>query len=53
MSLDSGMQFAAERELEATLTELDAKSGSVVLLDPWNGEILAMASAPDYDPNDF
>jgi cell division protein FtsI/penicillin-binding protein 2 len=53
VSLDSGMQFAAERELEATLTELDAKSGSVVLLDPWNGEILAMASAPGFDPNQY
>ena len=29
------------------------KSGSVVVLDPWNGEILAMASAPDFDPNEF
>ena len=53
VSLDSGMQFAAERELEATLSELDAKSGSVVLLDPWSGEILAMASAPGFDPNEY
>ena len=53
VSLDSGMQFAAERELEATMAELDAKSGSIVLLDPWNGEILAMASAPGFDPNQY
>ena len=53
LSLDSGVQFAAERELEAAMTEHHAKSGSVVVMDPGNGEILAMASAPDFDPNDF
>jgi cell division protein FtsI (penicillin-binding protein 3) len=53
VSLDSGLQFAAERELEATLRELDAKSGSAVVLDPWTGEILAMASAPGFDPNEY
>jgi len=53
VSIDSGMQFAAERELESTMRELDAKSGSVVLMDPWNGEILAMASAPGFDPNQY
>jgi len=53
LSLDSGVQFAAERELDAAMTEHRAKSGSVVVLDPWNGEILAMASWPEVDPNDF
>ena len=53
LSLDSGLQFAAERELAATMREHRAASGSVVVLDPWNGEILAMASAPDFDPNEF
>ena len=37
LSLDSGIQFAAERELSATMPELHAKSGSVVLMDPVNG----------------
>ncbi|HEY1434544.1 MAG TPA: penicillin-binding transpeptidase domain-containing protein, partial [Thermoanaerobaculia bacterium] len=46
-------QFAAESELAAAMLEHRAKSGSIVLLDPWNGEILAMASAPDFDPNEF
>jgi cell division protein FtsI (penicillin-binding protein 3) len=53
LSLDSGLQFAAERELAATIKEHRAASGSVVVMDPWNGEILAMASAPYFDPNDF
>jgi cell division protein FtsI (penicillin-binding protein 3) len=53
LSLDSGVQFAAERELAAAMREHRAASGSVVVLDPWSGEILAMASAPDFDPNQF
>ncbi len=53
LSLDSGVQFAAERELAASMLEHRARSGSVVIIDPWNGEILAMASAPYFDPNEF
>ncbi|MGH9315886.1 MAG: penicillin-binding protein [Thermoanaerobaculia bacterium] len=53
LSLDSGIQFAAERELAGAVAQADAKSGSAVLLDPVNGEILAMASVPAFDPNQY
>ena len=53
LSLDSGVQFAAERELAAAVEETQARSGSVVLLDPETGEIRAMASIPSFDPNQF
>lgn len=53
LSLDSGIQFAAERELAAAVAEAQARSGVLVLLDPANGEILAMASSPTFDPNDY
>jgi len=53
LSLDSGVQFLAERELSAVVAETHAKSGSVVLLDPNSGEILAMANAPTFDPNQY
>ena len=53
LSIDSGVQFAAENELIATVAELHAKSGSVVLMDPWTGAIVAMASAPGFDPNQY
>lgn len=34
-------------------TLLEGREGAIVILDPWNGEILALASYPTYDPNKF
>jgi cell division protein FtsI (penicillin-binding protein 3) len=53
ISLDSGIQFAAERELAAAVADAQARSGVLVLLDPSDGEILAMATAPSFDPNEY
>lgn len=46
LSIDDGLQAFAE-------SLLVGKRGSVVALDPNNGEVLAMASAPDFDPSVF
>jgi cell division protein FtsI (penicillin-binding protein 3) len=53
LSIDSGVQYAVERELSAAVAEAGARSGVAVLLDPWSGEVLAMASVPGFDPNRF
>lgn len=53
LTIDRRLQFIAERELEKTVREYQAKSGSVVVLDPLNGDVLALANYPDYDPNLF
>jgi cell division protein FtsI (penicillin-binding protein 3) len=53
ISLDSGIQFAAERELAGVVAETQARSGVLLLLDPSDGEILAMATAPSFDPNEY
>ena len=50
LTLDLAVQTAAERELAAAVEREKATGGSVVVLDPRDGAILAMASSPAYDP---
>jgi cell division protein FtsI (penicillin-binding protein 3) len=51
-SIDLRIQYLAYRELKSAVTESGARSGSVVVLDPRTGEVLAMANQPSYNPND-
>jgi cell division protein FtsI (penicillin-binding protein 3) len=51
LSIDRRLQYLAYSELKKTVEEFAAKSGSVVVVDTQNGEILAMANVPSYNPN--
>lgn len=51
LSIDRRLQYLAYSELNKTVEEFGAKSGSVVVVDAENGEILAMANVPSYNPN--
>jgi cell division protein FtsI (penicillin-binding protein 3) len=51
LTLDSYLQAVAEEELERALAELEAASGAIILVEPQTGDVLAMASAPSFDPN--
>jgi cell division protein FtsI (penicillin-binding protein 3) len=51
LTIDERLQFVAERELAAAVAAHGAASGSVVVMNPHTGEILALASYPVYDPN--
>jgi cell division protein FtsI (penicillin-binding protein 3) len=53
LTLDATLQYVAERELARAVEQFDARGGSVVLLDPKSGAVLAMASLPAFDPNRF
>ncbi len=53
LTIDQGIQFAAERELADAVNTFEAIGGSVVVVDPFTGEILAMASYPGFNPNDY
>src|SRR3954452_4010913 len=51
LTIDERLQFVAERELAAAVQAKNAVSGSLVVMNPHNGDILAIASYPTYDPN--
>lgn len=51
LTIDAHLQFVAERELAAAVESHGAVSGSVVVMNPYTGDILALASYPTYDPN--
>ena len=51
LSIDSRMQFVAERELKAGVEAKHARSGTAIVMNPYTGEILALANYPTYDPN--
>lgn len=53
LSIDQGIQNLAERELSTAARTFEASSGSVVVLEPHTGEILALANFPGYNPNDY
>jgi cell division protein FtsI (penicillin-binding protein 3) len=52
LTIDSSIQFVAEQELKKMVEQQHAHSGSVVAMDPRNGDIVAYANFPTYDPND-
>lgn len=51
LTIDQYVQYIAERELAAGIAKFNAKGGSVVVMDPNNGEILAEANYPTFNPN--
>ncbi len=51
LTIDIAAQVAAEEALEEAIAWHEALGGMVIMMDPANGDILAMASSPDFDPN--
>ncbi|WP_321370093.1 penicillin-binding protein [uncultured Desulfuromusa sp.] len=51
LTLDRSLQYVAEKELARVVRETGAAGGTVVMLEPASGRVLAMASQPDYNPN--
>jgi len=53
LTIDEGIQHVAERELDAAMHTYETKGGSLAVVDPTSGDILALASVPGYNPNDY
>ena len=53
LTLDENIQYIAERELEKGLKEYKAKRGLAILMDVDNGDLLGLATYPNYDINKY
>ncbi|HSL93200.1 MAG TPA: penicillin-binding transpeptidase domain-containing protein, partial [Bacillota bacterium] len=53
LTIDEVIQHIVERELRTVMEQHDPTSVLAVAIDPRNGQILAMAGLPDFDPNSF
>jgi len=53
LTIDNVLQAIAERELEQAFEKYNAKGGSIIIMEPYTGDILALANRPTYDPNDI
>ncbi|HUL76079.1 MAG TPA: penicillin-binding transpeptidase domain-containing protein [Vicinamibacteria bacterium] len=53
LALDEAIQHVAERELERSMAQTQAATGSVIVVEPFSGEVLAMAGRPTFNPNRY
>lgn len=53
LTIDERIQHLAERELKEVVDHYHARAGTVIVMDPRNGEILALANRPAYDLNHY
>ncbi len=53
LTIERPIQFEACRKLEEAIIKHGAEGGTVIIMDPNTGAILAMCSWPDYDPNNY
>jgi cell division protein FtsI/penicillin-binding protein 2 len=53
LTIDDDIQYIAEKALALTVKKYHAAGGTVIVQNPYTGEILAMANQPTFDPNDY
>jgi cell division protein FtsI (penicillin-binding protein 3) len=53
LTLDTAIQHVAEKELESTIIKNRAKAGVAIVIEPFTGEVLALANYPSFNPNNF
>ncbi|WP_353686842.1 penicillin-binding protein 2 [Thermodesulfovibrio sp. 3462-1] len=53
ITIDEGLQYIVEKYLDEAVKKWQASSATAIMMDPFTGEILALANRPTYDPNNL
>jgi cell division protein FtsI (penicillin-binding protein 3) len=53
LTIDKNLQYIAEKAIGEVVKEFGAKAATAIVMDPYTGDVLAMANAPTFDPNDI
>ncbi|HOC53705.1 MAG TPA: penicillin-binding protein 2 [Candidatus Pacearchaeota archaeon] len=53
LTLDYNIQYMAEKLIKQGVKDYKAKGGQIIVMDPYTGQIIAMADYPNYNPNDY
>lgn len=53
LNIDRTIQYIANREIQAAVEKYQAESGSVIVMEPKTGKVLAMVSSPKFDPQKY
>ncbi len=51
LTIDEGLQYILEKNLDDTVKKWRASYATAIMMDPFTGEILAMANSPSFNPN--
>ncbi|MDP2157222.1 MAG: penicillin-binding protein 2 [Nitrospirota bacterium] len=53
LTIDEGLQYIVEKELDNAMMKWRSVAATAIMMDPFTGDILALASRPAFDPNDI
>lgn len=53
LTIDENIQYIAQKALDAAMQQTQAEGGTAIVMNPHTGEILALANAPDFNPNRY
>ncbi len=53
LTIDEGLQYILEKNLDAAMSKWRAVSATAIMMDPYTGEILALANRPNFDPGEL
>jgi cell division protein FtsI/penicillin-binding protein 2 len=53
LNMDAALQYVVEKHLAEAVATYDADAGTIIVMDPRNGTILALANNPSFDPNHY